>query len=169
MKDSEIEEYLGLRRELRRSKYILLTGIIFVILSLVLASLSLEKSYEIKEIEEVKNLNKGEFFFLLREESFNGISYVVNGTLYINSSKEVTVWLGTSPQYITKGTLKLSNFSSSIKIEALEDDTHIEFKAQFVLVTQIFIFLSIFSLFILIIGSVFSFVGLYYFLLFRRS
>jgi hypothetical protein len=172
VEDSEISEYLGLRRRSsKKAKLILTIGIFLVALSISFSFLASNGYYEKKELSGNVNLMKNQTFEIkLFEDSYFSYSYVYNGSIKLNVTKPLLLILDNSYYNIENSSeINLKNLHSSPLIQSLDNDTRVFYKIDYTLNVKPYYFLAIPSLFILIIGSVFSFMGLYQYLLTKKS
>ncbi len=168
MEESEIEELLGIRDNLKKSKYVLLIGISFVVTAIILASLSLQEFREEKTISNIIFLNEGESASI---NLFTGYpySYISDGSLLLNSSSRILVQIGNHLELVEGTTrLDLKMAQPELTIKTLSGSSNVRYEAKYTVVMRPFLVLSIPSFFILIIGMALSFMGLFYFLISRR-
>lgn len=169
MEEVEIREYLGLEGRRKKSKYILIIGIFLVVLSIILAILSSQEYYYKKSIEGSTTLKKDTPFYITFSSEL-GYSYVYNGTLLLNSTRIIIIWVGDKLKAINGSvTIDMKNYPTKIRIEAVENETILNYRASYIIANRPFFFLSIPSFLILIVGSLVSFMGLFLFLSVKRS
>jgi hypothetical protein len=148
----------------KNPKFILLIGITLVILSIFFSFLSLTETSELKMIsgetelpenssKEISLINKSQFSFSYIKNG--NITFFSNSTFYISFSDE-------SKYYIVNknGTFKLNSFSFEIFMFNKEP-VKINYKAVFQLITKPYIYLAFPSLFMVIVGAILSFAGVY--------
>lgn len=159
------------RKRRARSRLILLIGIFLVFVSILFSILSSIDYRENKVIGKTEYLRKDQIIPIsFQEFSGLGYSYLVDGTLEINTTKPVYVFYGNQSQYVANNAiLYLTKNKLTIYIQALQDDTILVYSARYTVETKPYLALSIPSLFLVMVGAVFSFMGLLQYLISRKD
>lgn len=164
-------EYWEVKSRRTRYFYGLLIGILIVISSMIMAFLATEE-YEVKkQLRGDVILNKDEMFHLkFYNGSYLSYAYVKNGIIEINSTKPFLFFYGSGVK-LANNTFehRLYNFSGGIFFQSLENNNKLSFSFNYTLTVKPYFNLSLPSLFLLIFGSIFCFLSLFYFFASKRN
>lgn len=165
-----IKKYLFKITRVSKAKFILVIGITLVFLSILISSFALEEYLVTKKLSGSVKLNEGESFIInIIPSSSTSYAYVYNGSLYLNSTAPVIV-TGEKLQtvFYNQTKIDLRGLTSNLVIRALKNGTSVSYNGFFEIKVKPYYFLSIPSIFILIVGMVFSFMGVYQVILERK-
>ncbi len=159
------------KKSYSKSKFVLLVGIVLVLLAISFSILASIDYTQNRKFGKTEILSKNQIISIdLEESTLLGYSYVIEGKLYMNSTKPFYVFYGNQSGYFeNQSMLNLYGSDTIVTIQAIYDNTTFTYSANYVLEVRPYLGLSIPSFFILIIGTVFTFMGLYQYLLLRRQ
>ncbi|MDT7891325.1 MAG: hypothetical protein RQ952_01135 [Thermoproteota archaeon] len=153
-----------------KAKYILIIGITLVFLSILISAFALEEYSVTKKLSGSLKLNEGDSFSIdVIPSSFTSYAYVYNGSLYLNSTGPLIITgEGVQTIFYNQTKVDLRGLASNLVIRALKNDTTVSYNGFLEIKVKPYYFLSIPSIFILIVGMVFSFMGVYQFIIEKK-